>query len=863
MAFPDERDRNLIRQAEQVESLATDLCDWLAEFNQSRKAVDLLPIAESDEFEVLQLRRLASNLFTSAKVPVAAAVYGPSQVGKSLFMGQVLKPHSEAYSPLGREEQHGEPAYYKDLSFDNDLNPQSGSNEATALVTRFTTKDRIAASVAPEYPVMVRALTRAEWLRVLARGFHVECQTPDRAWEQGQLEELFEELGRNYQSRQVDRKWRMDLLDAFSYMRNVDRRGFPTKEAVLSGLMSRYPLSEEGYQAVAAALFWDNWPSLTNLFIRISDFLTRISASPDHDPAILTHWAGVRFLLDSQRAKVHERRISKCFTHVAWNDFHLRERDGWFVLEYQPGSGNGNEDQETIQAGMLELVMPVLPHRLNDDWRKVIEQMDFLDVPGMRAGRQGAEQGKRTSADTIDEQMEIVKRGKVAYLFERYTEELQIQTLLLLSRGGNLEVTSQMKYHIDKWGRARYGDKVWPHRVRDELPALFVGMTGIDEEFRNREEYADRGLYEQRLGQLVDALGGVMIDFGGRGKAFTNTYPIRYPGTWDTDHEQRRKEDPEKWNRARRAFMESEMVRTYMRSAEQRWDTAMRDDDGGLSLISAGIRAVTTADDKQNQLQREILEINNRLLQLSRDWVVDPDANVDRQKRVAAARKVVDWLTSDASVAYYRVHALQESLGVQGGEELQLADCTDISSKRHGDPLPRHLREFLHEWATVAVPKRWEDHISSHEDGGPWLDPNDVNTFVRYLRDYLLTENVFEALAEKLAPVVNLKTRDEAARRRARRQYTRIIMNDYVMNPGTSMTPIKSPQKTADDDGDRDPAADVPAAGENYEQFGLMAGFLRRWCERLPQALALGAGEHVQIPPGNPELIEILDPYDK
>ena len=106
--------------------------------------------------------------------------------------------------------------------------------------------------------------------------------------------------------------------------------------------------------------------------------------------------------------------------------------------------------------------MPVLPHRLNEDWRRVIESIDILDIPGMRAGRQGAEQGKRQSADTIEEQMEIVKRGKVAYLFERYTEEMLIQTLLLLARGGNLEVTAQMKYHIDIWGRARYGEDAWP-----------------------------------------------------------------------------------------------------------------------------------------------------------------------------------------------------------------------------------------------------------------------------------------------------------------------------------------------------------------------------------------------------------------
>lgn len=856
MAFPDERDRALIRQAERVEDLATSLSDWLVEFNASRRAVDMLPVSEDDEFEVLRLRRLAGNLLNSARVPVAAAVYGPSQVGKSLFMGQVLKPHSEAYSPLGRDEQHGPPAYYKDLSFDNDLNPQSGSNEATALVTRFTTKDRIAASVAPEYPVMVRALTRTEWLRVLARGFHVECQIGDRSWDQGRLTSLFEEYGNLHVGRDVDRRWRMDLLDAFSYMRTVDPRGFPATEAVVNGLLSRYPLNEDGYIAVAAALFWNKWASLTNLFIRISSFLARIADDP-RGPAVLTHWAGVRFLLDSQRAKIHERRTSKCFSRVEWREFQLRERDGWYVLEYHPNSNAGNEDLETIQAAMLELVLPVLPHRLNDDWRKVIEQMDFLDIPGMRAGRQAVEQGKRTEADSIDEQMEIVKRGKVAYLFERYTEELQIQTLFLLSRGGNLEVTSQMKHHIDKWGRVRYGDKIWPHRVRDELPALFIGMTGIDEEFRNREEYAEKGLYEQRLGQLVDALGSVMNDFGARGKPFTNVYPIRYPGTWDTNRAQRSREDPEKWNRARKAFLESEMVAAYMRSSEQRWDTAMRDDDGGLSLISSGIRAVTTADGKQSQLQRRIQDVANRLLHLSRSWVVDPDANVDREKRLRTAWRVVDWLLEREDVIYYRVHALQESLSVQEGEELPLADCMEFISRRHGDPLPRQLRTFLHHWATTSVPRRWAEFVTAHEEGGPWLEPDDVNALARYLSEYLLRDELFNELSKRLEPVVTLKTRDEAARRRARRRYVRIIMNDWLMNPGPSMASIAPSLSAAEGEGVNHEKND------DFDRFGLMAAFVERWVNRLPQALPLGAGEHIQIPPGNAELMTILEPYEQ
>jgi len=859
MPFPDERDRNLIRRAEQVENLATDLCDWLSEFNPARKATDLLPIAESDEFEMLQLRRLAGSLYTSAKVPVAVAVYGPSQVGKSLLVGQVLKPHSEDFCPIGGDETLGEPAYYKHLSFDDDLNPQCGSNEATALVTRFTTKDRIGAAVSPDYPVMVRALTRVEWLRVLARGFHVECKTPEKSWTQSELEELFEDLAHDYPGDQVDRKWRMDLLDAFSYMRNVDRRGFRAKEAILNGLLSRYALSEEGYVAAAAALFWDNWQSLTSLFLKINTFLSRITLG-DHDPAIFTHWAGVRFLLDSQRAKVHERRNSKVWQRVDWADMHLVKKEKYYVLEYRPGSGMGSEELETIQAGMLELVMPVLPHRLTDDWRKVIEQMDFLDIPGMRAGRAGAEKGKRVDADTLEEQMEIVKRGKVAYLFERYTDELQIQTLLLLSRGGNLEVAAQMVHHVDKWGKARYGEKVWPLRVRDEIPALFVGMTGIDEEFRNREEYADKGLYNNRLDQVVDALKTVMNDFGGRGKAFTNVYPIRYPGTWDTNRQQREESDPEKWERAKKAFLASEMVQQYMRAPEHRWDTAMKDDDGGLSLISGGIRAVTTAEDKQNQLQKKIQEVQNRLLQLSRGWVVDPDANVDREKRLAAARRIVDWLLSKEEAIYYRVHALQESLCMVDGDELQISDCVDTQSRRHGDPLPRQVRNFLHEWATTSVPKRWETYCSTHKEGGPWLDPNDVGSFARYLRDYLLTEKVFDKLLDELSPVVHLKTRDEAARRRARRKYTRIILNDYVMNPGPDLAPLKSPEAETEGEAERQEEEDD---GNDFHRFGLMASFVKQWTNRLPWALALGAGEHVKLPPGNSQLIHILEPFEK
>ena len=74
MGFPDERDRQIIRQADQVDRLATEICDWLAEFNADRRKVDLLPIPESDEFEILQLRRQASSYPVSLRLMCSAPV---------------------------------------------------------------------------------------------------------------------------------------------------------------------------------------------------------------------------------------------------------------------------------------------------------------------------------------------------------------------------------------------------------------------------------------------------------------------------------------------------------------------------------------------------------------------------------------------------------------------------------------------------------------------------------------------------------------------------------------------------------------------------------------------------------------------
>ncbi len=437
----------------------------------------------------------------------------------------------------------------------------------------------------------------------------------------------------------------------------------------------------------------------------------------------------------------------------------------------------------------------------------------------------------------------------MAYLFERYTDELLIQTLLLLARGGNLEVTAQMKYHIDKWGKARYGEEVWPGKVRDELPALFLGITGIDEEFRNRDEYADEMLYETRLAQLADALGPVMNDFGGKGLAFSNVYPIRYPGTWDANEQQRNKSGAEKWTRAGEAFSRAKLVRRHIASAPQKWEAAMDDQDGGMSLISEGWRQVTTATRKQDQLEASINDVRARLEQLAQGWVVNPDANIDRQQRLDCAQRVLDWLASDKQAIYDRVQVLEKSLGFEDGDQWQLSDFADMPTRTSiGRPdslerrFPKQLREFFHEWATINAPNNWDEQTVACPQGGPWLASEDFAAMVRYFRDALCAGEMFDEISGQLLKVVNLKLRDESAKRRARRKYVGIMLNDYVTSPGVN-------------------ASSSVALTEDDDEFGLMGQFVARWREHLPKMLTSGAADEVRIPPGNAELIELLQSY--
>ncbi|PHS03378.1 MAG: hypothetical protein COA78_17915 [Blastopirellula sp.] len=849
--FPEPRDLAIQNEAEELMNFSESLADWIGRFGPERIGTSF-EIDSEDEFQLLSRRRLASNLFNSSKVPVAAAVYGASQVGKSLFMSRVLDPVDDRDSPLGKCDTLSPDAYLRELSFENDINPESGSNEATALVTRFTTKDRFDPEALPGYPVKVKTLSRSEWMRVLARGFRSECPSSEVTWEEGQIRDLFETAAQTYGAEKGIRDWQMDLIDTYSYLRGLAHRQYSIKEEKFNSYLSLYPLTEAGYVEVASKLFWDSTQNpeirlrLTELFNEVRNFISKVRK--EGKDGILIHWGAARFLLDSQRQPQQINEFSKWKKELHWTDFTNSMNEGWYVIDYQPGGRGTSDDLSIIQSAMLEMVMPVIPHRLNGDWREVVKKMDILDLPGMVAGG-GDSGGKSNVAQSMEEKMMIVKRGKVFYLIERYIEEKQVQTLLLLMRGGNAQVRQLLKEYIDKWGKSLYGKSEWPQGVQATTPPLFIGMTGIDEETRERKQ-VDLNMFKARLNNIVEhTLCEVMKDFGGPGKPLTNVYPIRYPGTWDWNTEQRKEAKyggESRWDELRKVFLDTDLVQTYVRDPEKRWDAAMQDDDGGMSLICSGFRKCTSSEKKQQTLEEQVQHGKQTVRNLAKSWYTDPDSNADRNNRIGLANRVLEWLTDEETV-YERVFALESSLCFNEGNTMELAEFADTrtirSKKSIEERFPQKLHEFLKEWATVSAPQRWQDHVSLHSDKGSWLNQDDFGTLTAYLSDYLRSDAIFSQLNKQLLRIITLRVSDQGARKLVMREYVQLVLNDYVMNPGPST------------------AALDPSAGVNGADLGLMKPLVQRWHQRLPLALASAAGTHTEIPSGNAELKDLLTFY--
>lgn len=172
----------------------------------------------------------------------------------------------------------------------------------------------------------------------------------------------------------------------------------------------------------------------------------------------------------------------------------------------------------------------VLPVKVGSDVEPG-DQLDVLDFPGARAGKgDRGSTGEMTDKDAI----EILRRGKLTWLFHSAVKRLDASVLCLVAKAdGNYEARAEVENAIRLW-LDREG---WPGEDGESsaTPAMVVAVTKSDLLFKD-------GNAPHQMVQRVKALHGYsertpswMTNWGGPGGCFRSVYWVHNPKLADKD----------------------------------------------------------------------------------------------------------------------------------------------------------------------------------------------------------------------------------------------------------------------------------------------------------------------------------------
>jgi len=810
---------------------AKDFDNWIAR-NMPKREGTRHQLSSELADQVRKRCRELKNLNLAASMPVAVAVYGASQAGKSLFVGRLLESRKPGETVLGFDPKD---APIPDLDFLDDFNPQGGG-EATAVVTRFTLGKGLNDSMkADGYPIMGRLLSRSDLLKSMARGFKGECQSDqDRTWNGDEVERLLkDDLHRRYASDVVETDWRLDICEAHDFLvKEYCDRSIAVSEDALADLMRRYPLNGEGYIKLCCHLFWYDLELLNDLFVNLLRLRDEVGGESD---LVFMEWDVIPYILDSLAPDEFKH---KRLPHTAWNDFSAEKKDGKVLV----GKGGGSRlDLRLFQGLICELVVPLYADNLTEQVRTLFETADVLDIPGAigDAGRArlSAEQlqEKAESSQTPPE-YEILKRGRVGYLFEKYAAEKQIVSLAYMQRWGNITAKSEVGPQLDKWGKSTYG-AAWPRAMgssNETRNALYIAMTQIDKECSwnaaPKTEVFDGIIHGQLAANLH-----FMLGFGGDSTPFDNVYLMRHPGKTDTNPAFSDTEHEANW---KAEFLDSSAVRKHVANPSDKWDAAFSD-DGGVAFYLNELTQSIDGEAHRKRLQSALDSHWSALSSEMERLFVDPSLAKVRKRMQDTSEKIIRWFEGDDTgwrSKHFRDAISCDPAIITG----TISDAMGTMSIQNKVDYEEVVLNILRKWESS---RKWEDMLLQCKEAEIQVDV--FTHYAGYLKDYIsqcCSKEIAATLKQMIGDDISPGSLVENPRDYRQAIYSAMLVDDFLLTPG--------PREGRNDS----------SAGGAAEGYLFSSAIPDRYNQILLERLTQGLGDEGQVEPpaGNDELIELI-----
>ena len=797
-------------------------------------------------------RLAARRLANAATRNNCVGVFGPSQAGKSYLVSALARPPGGQLAILFGTER-------KD--FLREINP-AGDRESTGLVTRFTLSH---GEVDPAFPVRLRLLTETDLVKIFANSFFLDFDPNNMTVEpldetaiRAAVKAAETAAAAGSSVAHLDEIALFDLAEYF-------HKNFGSRIGTLSRADYWEALVQHGGRlglrdrAALFSLLWGQLDSFTEMFVALVGALDGIGHAAEAQAASAA-------LIPREIGSVPNSIIDVAVLAQVLARSRIRPtRSRWC----RSPAGKAGSPTALPRATLTALIAEVSLVIAEEPW-PFFEHTDLLDFPGARSRLKLTnlpEPPNERSAQT----RELFLRGKIAYLFQRYTDELELTSMLLCMPPSVAEV-KDLAGMVRSWIAATHG--ATPERRKTVRNALFLVLTKHDLEFQEKGGETP----ESRTGKWDRRLHASLLELYGKdgwpkdwdGKPFDNVLFLRNPGMKQVhlmDYEDvatLKESGPAKGSAAviaeyRNAFMNSALAAKHFARREEVWEAAMTPNDGGVRFLVDRLVEVLDPNLKRRQAAERLVEAASALEQPLRAFYFaegdearrERDLALQKLRRELHARlkgtdfrsfaHVLDGLMvrePDVRGLFHTVAALREDQLAIG--EAAAPEPTSFDDDPWAEPAAAPAK-------AAAAPKRkerpevfasrvlnlWAAHLRTFQQNETALGVLGVNgDLIGRIVDELLVGASRENLADRIAEDVRRETVSIGGRwSDAADRVTRIAaqhVNDFVAYLGFGALPPKErpgfpepPKERARPvfslDSLQNPGADLGAAREPIE----------------------------------------------
>lgn len=400
-------------------------------------------------------RKLNKKKFALESNP-AAAMYGESQVGKSYLISNLL---SEDGKPFGITNENG--VFY---NFIEEINPPGNGTEATSLVSRFSVNYKPLDS---KFPVKAILLSPADIVLVLCDSFYNNVKIDHHTiLQQEQINIEIQILKENLNGRKSVQKVfeEDDIFDIQDYF----KENFSSKanNVIFSNFFEEISLliskaNHNDWKDIFS-LLWNKNEKFTTLFDSLINEYVKLNFSS-------TVYLPVESVLYKHGTLLDVERLKEIHTSSKGIE-----------SEYMPDTmvllPDNNQQIKFSKSYLCALASELVfcQEQSLVESKPFLKETDLLDFPGAR-GPMNIPQNDIN----VENIHELLLRGKVSYLFNKYSEYGKINIFVLCAKH-EMAAQRSMPLMLNNWINKFIGDTTEKREIfvkNAKVPPLFIVGT--------------------------------------------------------------------------------------------------------------------------------------------------------------------------------------------------------------------------------------------------------------------------------------------------------------------------------------------------------------------------------------------------